>query len=84
MAYEPFSRMILVLWLSWTRNSLQAEKFLKHWLGHMVGIQYRQRVPYGTAMHVEVLGLSITVIERVIQSLKDRVECFDNETYNTS
>jgi hypothetical protein len=24
------------------------------------------------------------VIERVIQSLKDRVECFDNETYNTS
>jgi hypothetical protein len=62
MAYEPFSRMILVLWHSWTRNSLQAEKFLKHWLGHMVGIQYRQRVPHGTAMHVEVLGLSITGI----------------------
>jgi hypothetical protein len=56
MAYEPFSRMILGLWLSWTR------KFLKHWLGHMVGIQYRQRVPHGTAMHVEVLGLSITGI----------------------
>jgi transposase-like protein len=29
MAYEPFSRMVLVLWHSWTRNSLQAEKFLK-------------------------------------------------------
>jgi hypothetical protein len=25
MAYEPFSRRILELWLSWTRNSLQAE-----------------------------------------------------------
>jgi hypothetical protein len=62
MAYEPFSRRILGLWLSWTRNSLQAEKFLEHWLGHMVGIRYRQRVPHGTAMHVEVLGLSITGI----------------------
>jgi hypothetical protein len=41
-------------------------------------------------MHVEVLGLSITgirphtVMERAIQSLKDRVECFDNAAYNTS
>jgi transposase-like protein len=29
MAYEPFSRRILGLWLSWTRNSLQAERSLK-------------------------------------------------------
>jgi hypothetical protein len=29
MTYEPFSRRILGLWLSWTRNSLQAKKFLK-------------------------------------------------------
>jgi transposase-like protein len=29
MAYEPSSRRILGLWLSWTRNSLQAESFLR-------------------------------------------------------
>jgi transposase-like protein len=29
MAYEPFSRRILGLWLSWTSNSLQAERSLK-------------------------------------------------------
>jgi transposase-like protein len=29
MAYEPSSRRILGLWLSWTRKSLQAEKFLR-------------------------------------------------------
>jgi hypothetical protein len=36
----------------------------------MVGIQYGQMVPHGTAMHVEVLGLSITGIGLVNGSIQ--------------
>jgi|FaiFalDrversion2_1042247.scaffolds.fasta_scaffold51351_1 prephenate dehydrogenase len=48
-------------------------------------------LPYGPTVHVKALGLSIIgiglvsgSIERAIQSLKYRVECFDNTAYNTS
>jgi putative transposase len=88
MAYEPLSRRILGPWLSWTRNSLQAEKFLKTlvrlygrhpvwtdgapWYSdacRSLGLEhYRYR--FGEWLH--------TVMERAIQSLKDRVECFDD------
>ena len=88
MAYEPSSRRILGLWLSWTRNSLQAERSLKTlvrlygrhpvwtdgapWYSdacRSLGLEhYRYR--FGEWLH--------TVMERAIQSLKDRVECFDD------
>jgi transposase-like protein len=94
MTYEPFSRRILGLWLSWTRNSLQAEKFLKT----LVRLYGRHPVwTDGAPWYSDAcrsLGLEHytyrfgewlhTVMERAIQSLKDRVECFDNAACNTS
>jgi hypothetical protein len=56
MVYEPSNRRILGLWLSWTRNSLQAENFLKTLVRLYGSIQY------GILMHVKVLDLSITGI----------------------
>jgi transposase-like protein len=69
MAYEPFSRGILGLWLSWARNSLQAEKFLET----LVRLHDRHPVwtdgaPY-TAVHAKALGMSITGIGLVNGSI---------------
>ncbi|MEM1976141.1 MAG: DDE-type integrase/transposase/recombinase, partial [Candidatus Caldarchaeum sp.] len=88
VAYEPYSRRTLGFWLSWSRNSLQAETFLRTLVEaygrHPV---YTDGAPwYGEAC--ARLGLEhrryrfgewlFQAVERAVQTLKDRTESFDD------
>ncbi|MEM4414783.1 MAG: DDE-type integrase/transposase/recombinase [Candidatus Caldarchaeum sp.] len=88
VAYEPFQRRILGFWLSWTRNSIQAELFLRSLVmaygKHPV---WTDGAPwYGEAC--ARLGLEhrryrfgewlFQAMERAVQTLKDRTESFDD------
>ncbi|MEM4384361.1 MAG: DDE-type integrase/transposase/recombinase [Candidatus Caldarchaeum sp.] len=88
VAYEPYSKTTLGFWLSWSRNSLQAETFLKTLVE-----AYGRHPVYsdGAPCYSEAcrrLGLShhryrfgewlFQAMERAIQTLKDRTECFDD------
>jgi len=50
------------LWLSWTRNSLQVERFLKTLVRLYGRHPYGLMAPHDTAIHVKALGLNIAGI----------------------
>ncbi|MEM0079427.1 MAG: DDE-type integrase/transposase/recombinase [Nitrososphaerota archaeon] len=88
VAYEPISKRVLGFWLSWTRNSIQAELFLRSLV-----MAYGKHPVWtdGAPCYSEAcrrLGLShyryrfgdrlFQAVERAVQMLKDRTENFDD------
>ncbi len=86
VAIEPKHRQILQIDISFERNMLIAERFLsslikkygKHHISTDGGSWYPQACQFLKLKHHTHSPLEKSIIERTIQYLKDRTECFDD------
>ncbi len=86
VAYEPYQRRFLGLWFSWIRSSMTAEVFLrqliKRYGRHPVytdgATWYPEACRSLSLEHRLLNGEYRSLIERAVQTVKDRTENFDD------